>query len=520
MKSLSNYGRLALGLSLLAWSLFTLFIVLTECRFPGTDVFLFKEAAINFALKTKLVASNLVYMPLDTEMPFAHYPPVYPIVFGLWMKVFGIGLKQSLLFECLLRGLRSVLLGALIWPVLKEAFTDNKRRIWAALSLCFLVLLSLTSTDDDRPDELALVIGLSSWWLLQKAKHDFDYLLAGLFLGLTGAASPACGVCIGLGMLFYQLAKVKKITSFCIMVLGTAISFTICILPALLAHQEIINRFSISAHASSVPYPFPWNKGVSFAVFWSRFSYCINHYFFVGFKLIYCCFCSFTVIFLMRERVSRIFNSFQSACFMFFLMAPFIWSLQPYYLWFSALPIAIIFLGEQLKVDRPHRAFGFIGIFVAFFPLFVHESKNFISILHRPEEESASSIREVLLKHIKPEQRVAVSSDQFFTLRNHREVANVRFVCSGLDRYDFVYVTRIWSAKQGHTGAIPIPCGYLKKVKCFEPIENLSKNFPLIIAGWNTGYVTRGNGGTLYENTNCHDKLSKIPEPRRLSKRG
>lgn len=72
------------------------------------------------------------------------------------------------------------------------------------------MLLSLTSTDDDRPDELALVIGLSSWWLLQKAKHDFDYLLAGLFLGLTGAASPACGVCIGLGMLFYQLAKVKK----------------------------------------------------------------------------------------------------------------------------------------------------------------------------------------------------------------------------------------------------------------------------------------------------------------------
>ena len=297
MKSLSNYGRLALGLSLLAWSLFTLFIVLTECRFPGTDVFLFKEAAINFALKTKLVASNLVYMPLDTEMPFAHYPPVYPIVFGLWMKVFGIGLKQSLFFECLLRGLRSVLLGALIWPVLKEAFTDNKRRIWAALSLCFLVLLSLTSTDDDRPDELALVIGLSSWWLLQKAKHHFDYLLAGLFLGLTGAASPACGVCIGLGMLFYQVATVKKITSFCIMVLGTAISFTVCILPALLAHQEIINRFSISAHASSVPYPFPWNRGVSFAVFWSRFSYCINHYFFVGFKLIYCCFCSFTVIF-------------------------------------------------------------------------------------------------------------------------------------------------------------------------------------------------------------------------------
>lgn len=508
MKPLSIYGKWVISLTLGLWALVTGFIVLTECRFPGSDVFLFKEAAVNFALKSRLVAANLVYMPLDMELPFAHYPPVYPTVFGLWMKVFGIGLKQSLLFECFVRGLRSFLLGALIWRYLKTAFNDKQTRGWAAASVFFLFLLSLVSTDDDRPDELGLVFGLSSWWLLLKAKRGYQFLLSGLFLGLTGATSPACSVCIGLGVSLHQFLKGKKLSHLMFLGLGALFSFCFCVAPIPLAHHEVLHRFSISANASSLPFPLPWRHGIPFTKFLSRFEYCMNHYFGVGFNLVFCLFCSGAVVFLMRDRIRSSIHPFQISSLLFALIAPFVWALQPYYLWFAVLPLSVFFIAGQLKPNRSNRAFACLGIWVAFFPILFHESKNFIAVMNRPPQENSSYVREQLLKEIKPEARVAVSSDQFFTLRKYREVANVGFVCHGLDRFDYVYVTRIWSAKQGHPSAVPIPCTYSKYLKCFEPVDNLSKNFPLIIAGWNTGYVARGNGGTLYKNTRCQETIA------------
>jgi hypothetical protein len=178
-------------------------------------------------------------------------------------------------------------------------------------------------------------------------------------------------------------------------------------------------------------------------------------------------------------------------------------------LWFAILPIVIFFLAYQLEVDHPQKAFAFLGVFVAFVPFFVHEMKNFIMVANRPIEESSSYIRQELLKEIKPDERVAVSFDQFFTLRNLREVANVEFVCLGLDKFDYIYVTRMSNARQGHPSAVPIPCWWSHKTKCFEPINNFARNYPLKIVGWDTGYVVRGNGGTLYKNTHCQQTAIK-----------
>lgn len=506
---LSLYGKGVILVGITLWAAVVGTIVLTESRFSGTDVFLFKEAAVNFALKSRLVAANLVYMPFDKEMPFAHYPPVYPTVFGLWMKVFGIGLKQSLLFESLLRGLRTLLLGALIWPTLKSCLNDPKRRLSALFTVLFFVLLSLVSTDDDRPDELGLVIGLSSWWVLLRAKHYYQYLLSGLLLGLTAATSPACSVAIGFGHLSFFALRLKKTTPFLLIALGTVISFSACIMPTMLAHGEIINRFSSSAQASSLPYPVPWQKGFTWAHFWSRMSYCMNHYFSLGFRLVFCFLTAVSLAVLQREKNKFRIHPFQFSAILFALLAPLIWSLQPYYLWFSALPLSAFLIASYLKSDKNYHAVALLGIFVAFSPSFFHEAKMFLSVAHRPHEETSEYVREKLLRHIKSDERVAISPDQFFTLRKYREVGNINFVCNILAKFDFVYVTRMWSSKQGHPAAVPIPCWALSQVKCFEPIENLSMNYPLIIGGINTGYVARGNGGTLYKNTSCKEKTPK-----------
>lgn len=503
--ALSKYGKIVISGALAIWAFVTGFIVLTECRFPGSDVFLFKEAAINFALKNRLVASNLVYMPLDTELPFAHYPPVFPTVFGLWMKLTGIGLKQSLLFECLLRGLRTLLLGSLIWPSLKEAFNDPKRKFWAAVSVLFLLCVSFVSTDEDRPDELALVIGLSGWWLVSRAQNYYQFMLSGMLLGLTAVTSPAAGICIGMGFLAFCYTNKNTKTQFAFVSVGTLTALVIALVPMVLAHGDIIERFSISAKASSIPYPVLWGGEKQFLRFWNRMQYCFNHYFGVGFRLIFSTLCTITVMFLLRKNKATFASPFQKTSAIFAVMAPFIWSLQPYYQWFAILPIAVFFISTQLQAEQKERGVAFLGLFVAFLPMFFHESKNIIVTLHRPVEESSQFIKEKLLEEIKPEERVAVSFDQFFTLRSQRQVSYVEFVCWGLEKFDYVYVTRMSNTKQGHPEVVPIPCSWSQKTKCFDPVKNFSMNYPLIIAGWNTGYVTRGNGGTLYKNTRCHE---------------
>lgn len=503
--ALSKYGKLIILSALTVWSVVTFFVVFSESRFPGSDVFLFKEAAINFALKNRLVASNLVYMPIDVELPFAHYPPVFPTIFGLWMKLTGIGLKQSLLFEAILRGLRTLLLAALIWPSLKAAFNDRARRNWATLSILFLLGISFVSTDEDRPDELALVLGLLCWWLLIKSQKNYQFVLSGMFLGVTASTSPAAGIFFGMGLLAFWFSQNKTKKHLGLIVLGTLVSLLVCIAPLVIAHGEVVKRFSVSAKASSAPYPMPWGGEKALMRFWLRIQYCFNHYFGVGFRLVFSMFGTMTVMFLLRNRRALFVSPFQLSSAVFALIAPFVWSLQPYYQWFSVLPITIFFISSQLRDGERQRGIAFLGLCVAFSPMFTHEMKNLVMVVHRPVEESSAFIRKELLKEIKPEERVAVSFDQFFTLRNQREVAYVEFVCWGLDRFDYVYVTRISNAKQGHPEVVPIPCSWNPMAKCFEPIKNLSTNYPLVIAGWNTGYVARGNGGTLYKNVRCHE---------------
>jgi hypothetical protein len=307
----------------------------------------------------------------------------------------------------------------------------------------------------------------------------------------------------------YQFLHCRRLIAFLLLGIGAVLAFATCVAPVLFTHPELLSRFSRSAGSSSFPYPLPWQPGFQINFFWSRIQYCFNHYFMVGANLIFCLFFSATFVFLLRNRAGRFIHPFQLSSLIFAFLAPLLWALQPYYLWFAVLPLVVFLLENQLNENCPHRNLALVGVFLAFSPLIFHESKATFSVISRPKQESSGYVREQLLKLIKPEERVAVSFDQFFTLRNYREVAEVNFVCRGLDRFDFVYVTRIWSSKQGHPAAVPIPCSEVSETRCFEPVENLATNTPLYFAGWNTGYVARGFGGTLYKNTRCIDSIDR-----------
>ena len=158
--SLSFFLGIGLGAFVLA-----LVEALLEVHFPGTDVFLFKEAGVNLATQGKFVAANLPHTPFGEERAFAYYPPLYPFVFGVWSWLVGVGLQQSIFFDALLRILRTFLMVVLIYPTFSKDFFTKKERYFRWTLGIFFCLLTLASTDRDRPDELAII--LACFYLLR-----------------------------------------------------------------------------------------------------------------------------------------------------------------------------------------------------------------------------------------------------------------------------------------------------------------------------------------------------------------
>src|SRR5258707_362667 len=114
--------------SLIVLSLIHAGIIFSESRPPSTDVFLFKDAGVNWATKWRFVVANLPHMAKDQEVIYAYYPPVFPFTFGLWSKIAGVGLKQSIAFDSFLRLLRTLLLVNLALRLSGGAL--QKLRLW------------------------------------------------------------------------------------------------------------------------------------------------------------------------------------------------------------------------------------------------------------------------------------------------------------------------------------------------------------------------------------------------------
>ena len=191
---------------LIACLLLAASVVWTEALLPATDVFLFKEAGVNLALTNSFRVRDLPHMTPGEERTYSYYPPVYPLAFGLWSKGFGVGLKQSLTFNRVLQIFRALLMLALAMCLAGRKSFSSKAQM--ALGILLLVFSSMISSDGDRPDELALVFGLSSLLIFLRWERSGWGWAAGVLLGLCGMTSPTAGVFFGI-LLFALLVGDK-----------------------------------------------------------------------------------------------------------------------------------------------------------------------------------------------------------------------------------------------------------------------------------------------------------------------
>lgn len=483
--------------ALLFWGAFQWFLSSYEVRFPGTDVFLFKEAGVNLATKGKFVVANLPHMPPDLEMPYAYYPPVYPFLFGVWSKAFGVGLSQSILYDSLLRLLRTLALGLLV--LLINPLLLRYRRLLPAL-VGILLVLSLLSTDGDRPEELACLFGFLSWALcLMATRKPVCGFFSSIFLGLCGATSPAGGVYFAMGVVALAWKSPWQRSLLTVGRYGfvALITFLSCTLPVYFSDPLAFSRFSSQLPLSTFPYKLPWVGGRSFLdfihSFWKALSFSLD----VGLPYWYTSLLLFAFTLIcgsLKHPVTRKILLFSCV---YLISCVFIWTLQPFYLWYLAMGLISVLL-VRFK-SQPLLPFCFALSF-AFFPMIFREAKAGWFAWQRPSSETSSAIRSRILPLLSEGARLATTPEQYFTFRPYTEISHQGYVCDRLNHYDFLYVSPN-SRHLSQVGSTDILCS--DKRGCFEQREDFVSRGTLSFLGESLPIMAQGFGGMLYENRHC-----------------
>jgi len=512
-------SRIYLACTLAIWLGVNAVYIGWEAKPPFVDVFLFKEAGVNLALEGKFVAANLPHMPPEVPLLYAYYAPVYPFLYGAWTAVTGVGLKQSILFDHLIKGARTLLLFLFITPWLIPRLNDKEPKALTILGA--LLCLSFLPYYNDRPDELAIVFGLLSWWLLSGPKpFGGRFTLSGICLGVCAATSPAASILFGLGSLFYFLKNRQSPRVKGLRVLAVIVSFSLCFLPVFVIDHGAWSRFSAQLPLSVLPYQgfpsgFAWLRrfgGNWISTFWFAGKFAL-----LPFLLF------FSVVRGLWPKIkgtptAKQFHPYVLATAIYAPLATIVWSQQPRYLWFPCITAFLLLSDVWLNVSSPQAKEPSPGVFLglkqnwlvyavltlAIVPGLLREGHFILEAFEAPDGQSSRQVRERVLSYIASSARLAVPADQFFTFRSVKEVAMAYYVCPWLDRFDYVYLTPGLEARDAHVPLLP-PCR--EQRRCFSAVKDFRDPTEFTVLGFRTSHLIRSNAGVLFKNTKCLGKL-------------
>jgi hypothetical protein len=472
-------------------------LILLDAPPPSTDVFLFKEAGTNLALKGRFVARNLPNQAFGEENVFSYYPPIYPLFFGGWSRVFGVGLRQSLSFDSLVRLARVFLILMLI---LQQA-----RGITTIPLLLVLGAFSLISTDSDRPDDLAICWGLTGWMVLMSSGKALRKIAAGILFGACAGTSPAAAcyfTAIGLALVFFLEEGNRKWFHAGAVAVCAVSTFALINLPLYLSDPLSYLRFSKQVPLSTFPYLAPLREGQPLMGAYYKLRPMFGDWANIAWPhliLLSGWIVAFFVVSLGSKAKSKFTSVIGWLSIAFVPVCFIVWTLQPFYLWFSAVGlIAAIFGRLPSVISVRYRQVALIFVFAATLPILAVMFKTYWAASERPAADSAIESRTRVLSQMTNDSLLAVTPDQYFTFRGTREVANVYYVCNTLLHFDFVYVTRHQSLSILAPEPTPIPCTEVPR--CFQPVQDWSNHKLFSFLGWELPYYVRGNGGVLYEN--------------------
>src|SRR5689334_769102 len=95
--ALRRWSVLACGFLALSW--FAIDGLLLPPALGGTDFYYFKDPSLNLATGLGFVTRFTFGSPGLADQLYAMYPPIYPLLFGLFAKLFGISAQTNQMFN-------------------------------------------------------------------------------------------------------------------------------------------------------------------------------------------------------------------------------------------------------------------------------------------------------------------------------------------------------------------------------------------------------------------------------------
>ena len=222
-------------------------------RFIGLDEIASKAAGREWGLHGRWAAPELTgWLPPTVppvEQVYGMYPPLYPLIFGLFVKLAGFGWRQCVFYDA---AIHAVLAYLVAWVVR----TLGGGRIpvgWEWLAA--VAILPLGTAGESRPDEMAICFGMGGLLILMGPSIGFaQALLCGLCFGLTAGTSLGAAAMLASIALGFLLAAEStwlqraKLTTLCGM---TALFlFFLIIAPTLIPYPGLIDQFTANSRTT------------------------------------------------------------------------------------------------------------------------------------------------------------------------------------------------------------------------------------------------------------------------------
>lgn len=189
-------GTILLAGGFAAW---LVVILLLPPRIPGGDFICFKDPGVNLAFGEGLVERLSPANHTVEPRFYSNYPPLFPVLYGAYVYVVGLGPKTDEIFDLLLIASATVL----FWASISEpvgAKTPLRFSVWTLALTILLLPIGPFWTQRERPDYLAFIAAALSFLIVSSRKRARRVLLAGFVAGLNIFISPYGFVlsCLGL----------------------------------------------------------------------------------------------------------------------------------------------------------------------------------------------------------------------------------------------------------------------------------------------------------------------------------
>jgi hypothetical protein len=162
--------------------------------FGQFDIYYFKDAGINFAEGLGLTTRFSYGNPSFDYRDYSQYPPLYPLLFGLYTRAVGVSALANQVYNSLLAVLVGLVGYWALRPVVGVALRPRWRRA-AELGLAVLLVgVGFEGFSDDRPDGLATAFGLGGVVFALRGRGLPSGIGAGMLCALAAFTSPFGGL--------------------------------------------------------------------------------------------------------------------------------------------------------------------------------------------------------------------------------------------------------------------------------------------------------------------------------------